>query len=960
MSGGRLGLVLGNPNASKNPGPQGTINVSSLLNLTGGTVERYGLIEVADAGTVAQSGGSVLSPVQIHTPSYVQTGGMMSGQVTATTYDISGVEGEAPTEMAGVVYLDRQFTMADGSLVTGWAAGDGSAAMVQTGGAMEGSASGLTSYTLTGGTIAGTIEFSDLFGLSGTGTIEWAPILGTTDAEFNQSGGTMGGDVYAPVGSEDWTAIAKYSQTGGDMTGVVTTRTYEASGGTITGMVEFAELFVLSGDASVGYTDLNGDGDAAMTQSGGTMGAWVTGIDTYSQSGGDMTEWVTADTYEASGGNVSGKVDFSERFALSGDAFVKAGSHLNGDGDAAMTQTGGTMAGGTMAGEVGGISTYTMSGGAMTGSVATEDYALSGGTLLGQVHFGGTFALSATGEVIEGAALYGDWSAQATQSGGTMNGLVTGIGSYIQTAGAMTGSVTAAAYEHAGGSMTGAIDVGTYSLTGAGTSAGTISASSAFNLGFGGDVAVVGARLSGAGDVVKSGTSTVVLTNSANDFTGDVVVNGGTLQVQDAALPGEASIEMANGATLLFDTGAGAIVQFDGTMTGDTGILEKSGAGTLTLGGDIYLGALQVSGGLLNIGNGAPEEASFDSAYIAEGATLYVASGATLRVRIPKNIANFGTLTNDGTVYDDLDNAGMFVNNAVYVANVASNTRDIANNSPGVWTGDILANNGWINNNENATWNGNVVTNDVRVANAGSTWRGNIVANNGHIINDNRSDEIGTGYWIGDVISNNNWIFNGGGGDWTGDVRSNANLVMNDGLATWNGDVLSNASWVWNLGHWNGDVVANANAVENTGGTWTGDVQANTGTIANIQGIRLDLPTAHSTWNGNVVTNGGTIINGAGSNWTGDVLGNSGTISTRGLWTGNFNNAGTVGAQNQIVGAFSNSGTLQVTGNRWHHGIDQQRHDRHDQRRLAAAQRRQRQLRQRLVPRHADRSQWYI
>jgi hypothetical protein len=82
VTGGMLGLVKVNLDpAANNPGPQGIINISSLLNITGGTVERPGLIEVGDAGTVTQSGGSVLGPVQIHTPSYVQTGGPMSGQV---------------------------------------------------------------------------------------------------------------------------------------------------------------------------------------------------------------------------------------------------------------------------------------------------------------------------------------------------------------------------------------------------------------------------------------------------------------------------------------------------------------------------------------------------------------------------------------------------------------------------------------------------------------------------------------------------------------------------------------------------------------------------------------------------------------------------------------------------------------------------------------------------------------
>lgn len=903
VSGGQLALSKESLGAATNPGPQGIANISSLLNITGGTVERFGLIDLGDTGTVTQSGGSVLNPVQIHTPTYVQTGGAMIGQVTASTYAVSGAEGVEMSEMGGAVFLGDQFIMADGALVSGWVAGDGSATMIQTGGAMAGAASGLTSYTQTGGTLAGTIEFSNLFELSGDGEIGWVSIIGSAEAEFRQSGGTSEGMVFAPVGSEDWnsiwTGIAKYTQTGGDMAGGwVTTRVYEASGGRVNGSVDFLELFALSGDASVGDDfQIMGGRDAVMTQSGGAMGGDVYGkndhhdpqkgsdnealsIASYTQSGGDMTGFVAADDYVLSGGTLSGTAAFSG-FDLTGGEVTASGSLIGASG-ATMTQSGGTM-GGT----VSGLASYTQSGGTITGTVTTTLFDLAGGT----------------GASLDNVTIL----ETLRQSGGTL----TRDGYLLPT------------FTQAGGAFSGTIGVQTYNLEGAeATSSGTITASDAFNLSVATGTATIGARLSGTGGLVKSGDATVILANQANDFSGAVTVSGGVLEVRDAALPGEATIGMSNGATLRFDTGAGAKVQFDGSMTGDTGILEKTGQGTLTLGGDIYLGALQVSGGLLNIGNGAPEEASFDSAYIGAGASLYVASGATLRVRIPKNIANFGTLTNDGTVYDDLDNAGMFVNNAVYVANVASNTRDIANNSPGVWTGDILANNGWINNNENATWNGDVVSNAAlatngnpgRIANAGGTWRGNILSNAGHIINDNRADEIGTGYWIGDVVSNTNWIFNGGGGDWDGNVISNAGAVMNGKPAVWHGDVQSNDWLVWNGGVWTGNVLGNAETLHNAGGTWNGRVAANTGLIMNIAGTDAHGPTTGSTWIGDVTTNAGSILNAADSSWSGNVLSNGGTIRTFGLWSGDFNNAGTVQAQNRIVGAFANSGTLQLSG----------------------------------------------
>tara|TARA_R110002124_G_scaffold1797_19_gene11634 strand:+ start:4624 stop:8529 length:3906 start_codon:yes stop_codon:yes gene_type:complete len=773
---------------------------------------------IAGAALLAGTAASIAQPVA----DYLLPSGSLSGPVEfVTLFALSGT---------GEVTVDATLT----------GTGD-AAAMMQTGGAMDGSARGLASYSQTGGTIQGRIEYTETFELSGDGTIlEGAQLVGDSGAVFEQSGGAMGGIVQF----EDGTGISKYIQTGGDMTGSVSTGTYEASGGTFNGTANFSELFALSGDASLGWIDMFGDGDAVMTQTGGTMGAWVSDIETYTMSGGTILQAaeVRTDTFVQSGGTINGitegndwraHVRFATEYELSGDANIGL-ANLIGDADATMTQSGGTM----------------------------------------------------------GGHVYSDTPTET-------------IAKYTQTGGDMTGQVTAEIY----------------SLSGAGaTSSGTIIASSAFDLGFDTGTATVGAKLSGAGKLVKTGLSTVVLTNAANDFSGGVAVDGGVLEVQNGALPEISAITVGADATLRFNVASGTSTTYDGDMTG-VGALEKAGLGTMTMGGDIHLGALLVDAGVLNIGNGAPEEASFESAYIGVGATVYVAEGATLRIRIPKTIANFGTLVNDGTVYDDLDNAGWFQNNALYVANLASNTHDIHNNLG--WEGNVLTNHGWIFNNDDATWIGNIVSNGPldpngrpgRIANAGGTWRGDILSNAGHIINDNRADESDIGYWIGDIYGNTNWIFNGGGGNWDGDILSNAGLVMNGKPAVWHGDVRGNDSVVWNGGVWNGKVLGNAGTIHNAGGTWNGNVETNTGLIQNVAGTDANGPTGGSTWIGGVVANAGTILNAADSTWSGDVLSNNGTIENLGLWTGNFNSAGTVKAQNRIVGTFANSGTLRATGN---------------------------------------------
>ncbi len=126
-----------------------------------------------------------------------------------------------------------------------------------------------------------------------------------------------------------------------------------------------------------------------------------------------------------------------------------------------------------------------------------------------------------------------------------------------------------------------------------------------------------------------------------------------------------------------------------GTVNGLTGALVKQGSGTFTLGGDCHAGGADGQwAASWDIGTGTTANtASFESADIASGATLYVAQGATLTIRIPKNITNNGHLINDGTVNDDLANNGAFGQQSCLQRQRGQQYRLINNNTPGVWTG---------------------------------------------------------------------------------------------------------------------------------------------------------------------------------------------------------------------------------------------------------------------------------
>ena len=553
------------------------------------------------------------------------------------------------------------------------------------------------------------------------------------------------------------------------------------------------------------------------------------------------------------------------------------------------------------------------SGGRVSGvAIQTPTYALSAGTLSSNVDFATQFALSGTGVVEAAAKLTGAEGSTMTQSGGTMAGSVTGVSTYA----------------HSGGNIGGNVSTGTYALTDASATSvgGTIAASESFDLALAAGTAIVAAKLSGEGDLIKSGDSTVVLAHAGNDFTGTVAVEAGTLEVIDSALPIYSAVTVADGATLLMNIANDTV--FMGSIEGQAGGLVKKGSASLTLGGDITLGGLSIDAGKIQVGTGlSANTVSFDYAVVEQGATLYVASGATLTIRIPNNLVNNGTFINDGTVNDDLDNTGPFVNNNVYNANVLSNSDSIDNNSGGVWTGNIIGNAERISNNTGAQWQGDVKANagtiynhsgwtgDVganrgAINNFGGTWAGDIKGNDSQITNDQG------GTWNGNVLGNNSFIFNMAGSWWNGDVARNGGggnsfvPIINRG--TWTGDVKSNSGFIFNDGgSWSGDIVANAGGVTSTG-TWTGDIKGNDSQIGNEGG----------TWTGNILGNNNFIVNAMGGAWVGDVIANGGgsnglaQLVNRGLWTGDVRgNSGGLYNEGTWVGDVSaNSGDLVSMG----------------------------------------------
>jgi autotransporter-associated beta strand protein len=152
------------------------------------------------------------------------------------------------------------------------------------------------------------------------------------------------------------------------------------------------------------------------------------------------------------------------------------------------------------------------------------------------------------------------------------------------------------------------------------------------------------AKVTGAHGFSKIGGATLILTNTANDYTGVTTFSGGTVQVSDAHQLGDSSatnnlafdggtlkltapistarsITSLNGGTI--DTGANDATISGGMTAGGSGVLHKAGAGTLTL-ANVRAGGLAVDAGKVVV------PANGTDAGVSKVGSLAIAPNATL------------------------------------------------------------------------------------------------------------------------------------------------------------------------------------------------------------------------------------------------------------------------------------------------------------------------------------------
>jgi autotransporter-associated beta strand protein len=166
--------------------------------------------------------------------------------------------------------------------------------------------------------------------------------------------------------------------------------------------------------------------------------------------------------------------------------------------------------------------------------------------------------------------------------------------------------------------------------------------------------------ITGTGSLVKSGSGTVTLTSTNNDFQAGVTVNGGTLRMGSlSALPNDRTATVNNGTldlngysrTLDLSLTGGAVQTGAGTLTvssGNVGTLASATASTIS--GKLALGS---SNKIFTVADGAATDDLAISAEISAGGGGLVKEGTGTLVLSGTNTYNGPTIINAGTLRTD-------------------------------------------------------------------------------------------------------------------------------------------------------------------------------------------------------------------------------------------------------------------------------------------------------------------
>ncbi|OLI96098.1 autotransporter-associated beta strand repeat-containing protein [Xanthomonas oryzae] len=433
------------------------------------------------------------------------------------------------------------------------------------------------------------------------------------------------------------------------------------------------------------------------------------------------------------------------------------------------------------------------------------------------------------------------------------------------------------------------------------------------------DLALTGA-ISGAGSLIKNGTSTLTLSGN-NSYAGGTVLNDGTLAVAGDTALGSGTLSV-NGDSVLSNPVAAALgnaVTLGAALTVDnpadltlagnisgSGALIKTNTGTLTLGGsNTYSGGTTLTAGTL-----VGDSASLQGA-IVDNATLafnQVADGV-----FNGSITGTGTVVKDGVGALLLNGANGYTGGTSIVAgtligDTASLQGDIANDAALVF-----------NQTTDGVYAGTVSgTGSLEKAGAGAlqllgpnTYTGGTVISAGSLVGNTASLQ-------GDVVDNATLIFDQASDDTFAGTVSGTGSVIKQGTGALTlvapntysgGTTVASGSLIGTTASLQGDIVNNAVLVFDQAGdgTYAGNVSGSGALIKQGAGA-LTLQGGNSYLGGTTI-NAGTLIGNTAS-LQGDITNNSTLTFLQ-------NSAGTYSGRLFGFGRFIKlgNGTLVLTAN---------------------------------------------
>ncbi len=453
------------------------------------------------------------------------------------------------------------------------------------------------------------------------------------------------------------------------------------------------------------------------------------------------------------------------------------------------------------------------------------------------------------------------------------------------------------------------------------------------------DVAFAG-QISGSGRLIKDGAGTLILTSPTSSYTGETIVNTGTLRAGAANVIDDSSaltlragsafdlngfdqrVSQLNGNGDVHLTGAAlatdytADATFGGVIDG-AGTFAKTGNATLTLtGNNTYTGMTTVDGGTLQLGNGGAsgsingnvannatlvfnrsDTVTFADTIGGSGTVQQVGSGTTA-LTADNSYTGGTTISNGALQLGDGGNTGSIVGNVTNNATLAFNRSDaitFAGTINGSGAVQQIGSGTTALTADNSYTGGTTITSGTLQLGDGGTT-GSIVGNvtNNATLAFNRSGAVTFASTIGGSgtvhqIGSGTTILTGDNSYTGGTSIGNGTLQLGDGGSAGSivGNVANNAILAFNRS----DAVAFAGTIDGSGAVH----QIGSGTT---------MLTADNSYTGGTTISNGALQLGDGGT-TGSIVGNVTNNATL-----VFNRSNAIA----FAGTISGSGTVQQIG----------------------------------------------